>query len=571
MRKRLLILVVMVMVMLTAVPAQAGTRYSKGNVIEDFTFSTYDGQSHSFYELLKDKDAILLNIWASWCTPCRREFPFMQEAYEEYRDRVEIVALSCEATDTPEKLAKFAAENKLTFKIGQAPDSLANAIGVSSIPVSLMIDRYGTICFMEAGAQPDTDTFRRLFDAFLGDDYTESVLFDAIPAGKPDVVPSDPSALCEALGSSAKNPANKYAWPMVVTEKDGRMVVASANGGKTSSRAEITAEVDAKVGEAIVVTFKTSTEALYDLLNISVNGKTVKRFGGEHDWMTYAIPVESDGIHTVKVSYVKDRISDAGSDMVWVDGIAVAENAEEALAANPYYPIGAATEAIVTTPGAKEVTITDPSGLLAANFGHVRCYIVGRDTADVSISLDKAVDPECGLVYFSYDKAQIPFTKIMTKNGYVTSTKVDSVAETGAYCTFASIYPDIISGVPVTTLLFLDEENLNSFVTRNSLGEWKYADNDGSEASSSSGQSFYTLLCVDSSGIPIPGVLLQVCNDEVCQVFVTDVQGKATFETEAYAWEIHVLQAPEGYVADPTQITLAPVEGGEVIITLTTK
>ena len=160
----------------------ANSRYTRGDTIQDFTFSTYDGQPHSFYKLLGEKDAILLNIWASWCGPCRQEFPSMQEAYNEYRDRVEIVALSCEATDTPTNLASFAAENGLTFMIGQAPEELLTSLGVSSIPVSLMIDRYGTICFMEAGAQPNTDSFRRLFEAVIGEEYSESLLLDAIPS-----------------------------------------------------------------------------------------------------------------------------------------------------------------------------------------------------------------------------------------------------------------------------------------------------------------------------------------------------------------------------------------------------
>lgn len=569
MKKVLLSLIAAIIVILFTFTSQAAVGYKKGDKIEDFTFTTYDGQRYSMYEILEEKEAILLNIWASWCSPCRREFPFMQEAYEEYSDRVEIIALSCEPTDTTEKLAGFAAENKLTFKIGQAPDALVASIGVSSIPVSLMIDRFGTICFMATGAQPDADTFRRLFDVFLGDDYTESVCYDAIPAGKPDISPSESEALTEALDSLASNSANKYAWPMIVTEKDGRTVVASSNAGKASSRAEVTSQVNAKKGEAIVVTFKTSTEALYDLLQITVNGKTVKSFGGEHDWTSYAIPVEDDGTHTVKVSYVKDHISDAGSDTVWVDSIVVAENAEEVLAMNPVYPIGDATQIVVTNAGAKEVMITDPTGLLDANFGQVRCYVVNGDLADVRITLDKDVDPECSLVYSSYGKVQVPIVKIKTNDGYVTSTKVDSVDTTGGYCTYVLVYPNVLSGTSVTTILFQDEGNLSSFVKRNSLGEWQYADNTVTESEITVDQRTYTLRCVDPNGVPVPGVLLQVCNDELCYVFATDNQGEATFETESHGWELHVLQAPPEYVTDAAQVIFLPSEGGEVIVMLT--
>lgn len=122
----------------------------------------------------------------------------------------------------------------------------------------------------------------------------------------------------------------------------------------------------------------------------------------------------------------------------------------------------------------------------------------------------------------------------------------------------------------ITTLLFRDEENLDSFVAHNSLGEWSYAEQEATVAAPT-GISYYTVLCVDQRGNPVEGVLLQVCNDEVCQVFITDGAGKAIFEAEAYPWEIHILQAPEQYVADPSQVVLAPVEGGEITIALTDK
>lgn len=572
-QNRLFVLITLLAALLLPLTGQAASiQYKKGDTIQDFSFTTYNGQQYSIYEVLKEKDAILLNIWASWCNPCRREFPFMQEAYEEYRDQVEIIALSCESTDTPDKLESFAQENGLTFLIGQAPEALLEAVGVSSIPVSLMIDRYGTICFMEAGAQPDTDSFRRLFDAFVGEDYQESLLLASIPSEKPDVAASSPEELYTALGCAASNPSSKYSWPMVTTEKDGRQVLMSTNAGKASSRAEVVAEVEAEAGDAIVITFKTSTEPLYDLLTIALNGKTVKHFGGEHDWMTYAIPVEAAGTQAVKVSYVKDRISDAGNDTVWLDSIVVVKDAQNAIADNPFYPVFPSTEIIPVDEQAKEVLIDDPLGLLAANFGDVRSFVVNADTAEVNIHLAEDVDPECALVYFSYDQAQIPVTQLLATNGYAASTKLDSIQTTGAYCTFAVIYPDVQTGNAVTTLLFLDEENLDSFVTRNSLGTWHYKEAaEGGGNASPTGPVTYTLLCTDQDGAPVAGAMLQVCNDEVCQVFMTDADGKAVFEAEAYPWEIHVLKAPQEYESDPSQVMIAPAEGGEVIIRLKKK
>lgn len=570
MRKCFILFLALIMIILLQLTASAAvSQYTLGDTIREFSFSTYDGQEHSFQEVLKEKDAILLNIWASWCGPCKREFPFMQEAYEEYKDSVEIIALSCEPTDTPDKLRNFAKENGLSFLIGQAPQQLLESINVTSIPVTLVIDRYGTICFMEAGAQPDTESFRRLFDAFVGDGYQESLLLDAVPSGKPDIAPSAPTELAAALGNAASNPSNGYIWPMVTAEADGRQVVVSTNTGKVSSRAEILAEVQAQVGDAILITFKTSTEPLYDLMSISVNGKTIKHFGGEHDWMTYAIPVDAAGKQTVKISYTKDQITDAGADRVWIDSIVVANDAKSAIADNPSYPVSEFTAVIPTADQARAVSISDPNGLLAANFGDVRCYVVNADTVELNVCLAEDVDPECTLVYSSYDRSQIPVLQLLTTRDYASSTKVDSLQTTGAYCTFAAVYPDVRKNHAVTTLLFRDEENLESFVVRNGLGNWHYAeDADPETPVMTAGSHTYTVRCIDQYGMPVAGVLLQVCSDEVCQVFMTDEDGEVAFEAEAYPWEIHVLQVPENYRADLLQSVFLPVEGGSAVIEL---
>ncbi len=149
--------------------------------LEDFTFTTYDGESLSLYETLQEKDMVLINIWATWCGPCRMEFPYMEEAYEDYKDSVEIFALSCETDDTDEVLEDFAGELGLTFPVGRDSAGLSYTFRVNAIPTSIVIDRFGTICFIEAGSQTSADSFRRLFDAFVGDDYTESVFLSEIP------------------------------------------------------------------------------------------------------------------------------------------------------------------------------------------------------------------------------------------------------------------------------------------------------------------------------------------------------------------------------------------------------
>lgn len=86
--------------MVTFASAEETKVYRLGDKMEDFTATLVDGTEVSLYGLLAEKKAVLINFWATWCTPCRSEFPFMQEAYDEVSGDIAILALSTEPSDT---------------------------------------------------------------------------------------------------------------------------------------------------------------------------------------------------------------------------------------------------------------------------------------------------------------------------------------------------------------------------------------------------------------------------------------------------------------------------------------
>ncbi len=562
-----------------AFATEAPDMYALGGKIADFTVTTYDGQTVTLSEVLKEKEAVLINIWATWCGPCRNEFPFMEEAYKQYSDKVEIIALSCEPTDTNDMLADFAAQMGMTFKVAQDTVGMADKFNVSAIPTSVMVDRFGTICFWESGSLPDVASFTRLFDAFLGDGYTESVILNSLPPMKPNVAASAEADVAAALeATAAANPTDAYTWPMIVTEKDGRSVVASSNTAQDSTVAMVSATVAAKAGDVITVTFKTSTEAACDLLSIAINGEKIKVFGGEHDWMTYAIPVTADGENTVTLSYTKDIMNRGGEDAVWVDTVAVLSGDESAaaLAANPVYPVADETTLTVTNPEAKEIIISDDFGILAANFGDAKYFIINGDTATFNATLTADVDPEGAFFFCYYDGRTIGLPNAITETGYAVTTGVDALETTGYTYAYVALYLDPNGANAVMNVYFRNEENVNLFVTNNNLGTWQYAD--GAQPASAEQpkdtiqiitEAAYTIKYVDQDGNPVAGVMCQVCDEETCQVYTSDANGVCEFTLAPYAWEIHTLKVPEGYEGDTETITLAPVEGGEMVFTLT--
>ena len=113
---------------------------------------------------------VLLNIWATWCAPCRAEIPYLQSLYEKHRaDGLEIVGVSVDARGQDAAIRDFAQEFRMTYPIWRDPDervqSLYMALGV---PSSYLIDRTGVLRWRRLGTIRESDTtFTRALAAAL--------------------------------------------------------------------------------------------------------------------------------------------------------------------------------------------------------------------------------------------------------------------------------------------------------------------------------------------------------------------------------------------------------------------
>ena len=82
----------------------------------DFTLLTPEDESITLSEL-RGK-AVLVNLWASWCGPCRAEMPAMQRIYEEYKDAgLVILAVNATNQDSITNALSFYQEHQLTFPL----------------------------------------------------------------------------------------------------------------------------------------------------------------------------------------------------------------------------------------------------------------------------------------------------------------------------------------------------------------------------------------------------------------------------------------------------------------------
>jgi thiol-disulfide isomerase/thioredoxin len=92
---------------------------------------------------------LLVNLWATWCGPCRLEVPELIKLHQEYRAQgLEVVGLSTEdPEESAEKVKKFVQDFNISYRVGWATNDVAITLmqGTDSIPQSFVIGRDGRV------------------------------------------------------------------------------------------------------------------------------------------------------------------------------------------------------------------------------------------------------------------------------------------------------------------------------------------------------------------------------------------------------------------------------------------
>lgn len=152
-----------------------GVTFKLGDVMYDLSVTAVDGTEYQISELLADKDAVVLNFWYVECTPCRTEFPYLQEAYEKYSDKIAVLALN-PVNQEDEDIAAFQKEMGLTFPMAKCSADWQNAMQLTAYPTTVVIDRFGTIAMIHKGSITSTQAFEDIFAYFTDKDYEQTTV-----------------------------------------------------------------------------------------------------------------------------------------------------------------------------------------------------------------------------------------------------------------------------------------------------------------------------------------------------------------------------------------------------------
>ena len=154
------------------------TSFQLGDVMFDFTVTDQNGAEHTLSKLLESKKAVAINLWYTTCGPCKMEFPFLQQAYNEYKDDVALVAIT--PMDGADAIAAFATENGLTIPMAPC-DAKWNDWMVENgygYPTTIIVDRFGTVAFIHSGGIDSSKIFKNMFAFFTAEDYVQTTVSD---------------------------------------------------------------------------------------------------------------------------------------------------------------------------------------------------------------------------------------------------------------------------------------------------------------------------------------------------------------------------------------------------------
>ena len=158
-----------VLVGVVVVAAALWLRPRTPEIAPDFALGDLSGRTVRL-SALRGK-VVLVNVWTTWCPPCREEMPSMERLYQRLRDRgLELLAVSQDDAGTKDEVAPFVREVGVTFPVLLDPQrEVGSRYGVWGYPETFVVDREGRIVERVIGPRTwDAPEQVAAIDALLG-------------------------------------------------------------------------------------------------------------------------------------------------------------------------------------------------------------------------------------------------------------------------------------------------------------------------------------------------------------------------------------------------------------------
>jgi len=160
-----------IVLLLAALGAVAGLQYMQrshnGYEAADFTLPDLHGRTYRLADL-RGK-VVFLNLWATWCPPCRMEMPSMEALYKRLENRDFVMLAVAEDEGGAAAVGPFVREVGITFPVLLDPEAtVAPRYGATGYPETFIIDRNGRVVNHTIGpAEWDSEEMVAYFERLL--------------------------------------------------------------------------------------------------------------------------------------------------------------------------------------------------------------------------------------------------------------------------------------------------------------------------------------------------------------------------------------------------------------------
>jgi cytochrome c biogenesis protein CcmG/thiol:disulfide interchange protein DsbE len=124
----------------------------------DFALPNLDGKNVKLSQLLS-QGPVLVDFWATWCKPCIKGFPALQQLHEKYRERgLTVLAVSVDSPKSRSRVAPFIKSQKFTFEVLlDTEGKVAQKYNAVAIPRTVLISSQGEIVYTSVGYKPTNE------------------------------------------------------------------------------------------------------------------------------------------------------------------------------------------------------------------------------------------------------------------------------------------------------------------------------------------------------------------------------------------------------------------------------
>ena len=139
-----------------------------GKPVPDFNLVYYKGYEYNGKTEMKLSDLqgkiVMVNIWASWCKPCEQEAPELEQAWQFYKDKNDVILVGVDYVDTPAGANEYLTKFNITFP--NAPDLKSNISSILNrqmgVPETYFIDREGILRKVQIGPFASVDEIKSI-------------------------------------------------------------------------------------------------------------------------------------------------------------------------------------------------------------------------------------------------------------------------------------------------------------------------------------------------------------------------------------------------------------------------